>query len=400
MTKGHLITGLDIGTGNIKMLVALKKPQDKVLEVISQAEVSNFGMRKGVVINPDEVASKIREALDFCQEGLEKKINSAVVSINGSHLTFLPSRGLASVSRADQRISDVDIERALQASRTLSLSANQEILDVFPQEFIIDGQSNIKEAEGLRGIRLEAKTLCVAVFSPYLKNLTEAVLQAGLEIDNISPSVLASSEAVLTPKEKELGVVMIEIGAGTTGLAIFEEGSLTHAAVLPIGSNNITNDIAYVMRLETESAEEAKKTFPGFGSRKRGSGRDKKKSASHGYSSKNLARVVEARTREIFGEVVKELKRVNKTRLPAGAVLTGGGAELIKIVDFAKKELRLPCRLGLAKGFAPELDDPSFSAVAGLILEAAKDIDFDSHSSFLEKGIFKKAKNFFKVFVP
>ncbi len=400
MTKGHLITGLDIGTNSVKMLVALKKPQDKVLEVISQAEVSNFGMRKGVVINPDEVASKIRQALDFCQEGLEKKINSAVVSINGSHLTFLPSRGLASVSRADQRISDVDIERALQASRTLSLSTNQEILDVFPQEFIIDGQSGIKEAEGLRGIRLEAKTLCVAVFSPYLKNLTEAILEAGLEIDNISPSVLASSEAVLTLKEKELGVVMVEIGAGTTGMAIFEEGSLMYAAVLPIGSNNITNDIAYVMRFEIESAEEAKKTFPGFGSRKKSFSRDKRKGAAQRFSGKNLARVVEARTREIFSEVAKELKRVNKTKLPAGIVLTGGGAKLLKIVDFAKKELKLPCRLGLANGFVPELDDPSFSVVAGLILEAAKDIDIDSHSSFLEKGIFRKAKNFFRIFVP
>ncbi len=385
MIKGHLISGLDIGTNSIKALVVLKKPQEKDLEIVSQAEVENIGMRKGVVINSNAVSQKIIEAVNICREGLEKKIESVVISINGSHLLFLPGRGLVSVSRADQKISEADIERALQASRSISLSANQEILETFPQEFIVDGQPGIKEVEGLRGIRLEAKTLCLAAFSPYLKNLSDSVLEADLEIEHILPSVIASAQAVLDQKEKELGVALIEIGAGTTGLAVFEEGNLINAMVFPLGSNNITNDIAIILKTEIEEAENIKKGFVGFSLRE---------------SRKAISKIIEARTKEIFSEVNKELKRAGKTKLPAGVVLTGGGAKFSKIVDFAKKELKLHCRLGLPKGFSPEIDDPSWSTVCGLVLEGAKIFEGEDDLPFSEKGIFKKIKAIFKTFIP
>ena len=385
MIKGHLISGLDIGTHSIKALVVLKNPQEKDLEVVSQAEVENIGMRKGVVIDSNAVSQKIIEAVNICREGLERKIESVVISINGSHLLFLSGRGLVSVSRADQKISEVDIERALQASRSISLSTNQEILEVFPQEFIIDGQPGIKEVEGLRGIRLEAKTLCLAVFSPYLKNLSDSVLGADLEIEHILPSIIASAQAVLDQKEKELGVALIEIGAGTTSLAVFEEGNLIDAMVFPLGSNNITNDIAIILKTEIEEAENIKKSFIGFSLRE---------------SRKAVSKIIEARTKEIFGEVNRELKRAGKTKLPAGIVLTGGGAKLSKIVDFAKKELKLHCRLGLPKGFSPEIDDPSWSTVCGLVLEGAKIFEGGDSLPFSEKGIFKKIKAIFQTFNP
>lgn len=385
MIKGHLISGLDIGTHSIKALVVLKNPQEKDLEIVSQAEVENIGMRKGVVIDSNAVSQKIIEAINICKEGLEKKIESVVISINGSHLLFLPGRGLVSVSRADQKISEADIERALQASRSISLSTNQEILEVFPQEFIIDGQPGIKEAEGLRGIRLEAKTLCLATFSPYLKNLSDSVLGADLEIEHILPSIIASAQAVLDQKEKELGVALIEIGAGTTSLAVFEEGNLIDAMVFPLGSNNITNDIAIILKTEIEEAENIKKSFIGFSLKE---------------SRKAISKIIEARTKEIFSEVNGELKKINKTKLPAGIVLTGGGAKLSKIVDFAKKELKLHCRLGLPKGFSPEIDDPSWSTVCGLVLEGAKIFEGGDNLSFSEKGIFKKIKAIFQTFNP
>jgi len=385
MIKGHLISGLDIGTHSIKALVVLKNPQEKDLEVVSQAEVENIGMRKGVVIDSNAVSQKIIEAVNICREGLERKIESVVISINGSHLLFLSGRGLVSVSRADQKISEVDIERALQASRSISLSTNQEILEVFPQEFIIDGQPGIKEVEGLRGIRLEAKTLCLAVFSPYLKNLSDSVLGADLEIEHILPSIIASAQAVLDQKEKELGVALIEIGAGTTSLAVFEEGNLIDAMVFPLGSNNITNDIAIILKTEIEEAENIKKSFIGFSLRE---------------SRKAVSKIIEARTKEIFGEVNRELKKAGKTKLPAGIVLTGGGAKLSKIVDFAKKELKLHCRLGLPKGFSPEIDDPSWSTVCGLVLEGAKIFEGGDSLPFSEKRIFKKIKAIFQTFNP
>ncbi len=402
MLSGHLIAGLDIGTNSIKILLALKKPGESDLAVVSQAEVQNLGMRKGVVINSDEVSSRLRQVIDFCQKDLAKKHFLVNVNINGSHLGFLSSRGLVSVSRADQRISETDIERALQASKAISLSANQEIIDVFPQEFIIDGQPGIKQAEGLRGIRLEAKTLCLTVFAPYFKNLTDAVCNADLEINQIIPSILASCRAVLDPKEKELGVAVVEIGAGTTGLAVYEEGSLIQATVFPIGANNITNDIAIVLKTDIEMAEQIKKDFAGFNLRKKGSIKDKKFRTGHGFSQKVLNKVVEARTKEIFEEIMKELKRINKTKLPSGIVFTGGGAKMNKIIDFAKKELKLPCRLGSVKGFAPQIEDPSMAVVAGLILEGASAFEGEDKERFSlpAKSVIKRIKNIFRIFIP
>ncbi|MDP2930012.1 MAG: cell division protein FtsA [bacterium] len=397
MKRGHLIAGLDIGTNTIKALLALKKPGEDGLEVISQAQIQNSGMRKGVVINIDEVAAKIGEAINFCREG--QKIPPLFISINGSHLSFIPSRGLVSVSRADQRISGADIERAFQASRAVSLSANQEIIDVFPQEFIIDGQPGVKEAEGLRGIRLEAKTLCLAVFSPYLKNLTAAVLAADSEIEHIIPSVLASCQSVLKPEEKELGVAAIEIGAGTTSLAVYEEGSLLYAAVFPVGSNNITNDIAVVLKTDIETAEKIKRDFFGSGTRKKLVSVDNHGKHVPNFSSKVLDKIVEARTREIFGQIAKDLKKINKTKLPGGVVLTGGGAKLSKVVDFAKKEFRLPCRLGVPQSFTPAIDDLSMAAVCGLVMEGAKVFGKDNRP-MPGQGILKWIKGLFKAFMP
>ncbi len=399
MAKGHLISGLDIGTNSIKILVALKKPGEKDLEIMSQAEVENFGIRKGAVINSSQVSQKIIEATNLCQEGLEKKIESAIININGSHLSFLPGRGLVSVSRADQKISETDIERALQASRNISLSINEEVLETYPQEFIIDSQPGIKEVEGLRGIRLEAKTLCLVVFSPYLKNLSNSVLGANIEIEDILPSALASAQAVLEQKEKELGVALIEIGGGTTNLAIFEEGNLVHAKVLPLGSNNITNDIAIILKIEIEEAENIKKSFTSFNLKRSGSLKEAQKQGQE-FSKKVILKIIEARTKEIFSEINKELKRFGKNKLPAGIVLTGGGAKLAKTIDFAKKELKLHCRLGLPKGFSPQIDDLAWSTVCGLVLEGAKTLETEGGSSFAEKGIIKKIKGFFRIFIP
>lgn len=393
MDKNQLIVGLDIGTSNVKVLAAAKNPKEKDLEVLAQAEVQNEGMRKGVVINISQVAQKIREVLDICRESLGRKIESVVVNINGSHLSFIPSHGLASVSRADQNISESDIERTLQASRSISLASNQEILEVFPQEFIIDGQPGVKEVLGLRGIRLEAKTLCLVAFAPYFKNLSQAILEADIEAENIVPSALAASTAVLTRKEKEVGCLLLEIGAGNTALAVFQEDTLIHSTVFPLGSNNITNDIAIVFRVDLDEAEKIKKDFTGFAAR-RASNKERKSK----FSQKTLSRVVDARLGEIFGEVAKELKRIDRAKLPAGVILTGGLVKLPGVCDFAKKELKLPCRIGKIKGFSPEIDDPAWAVAAGLVLEGAK--DFDGKEKFGRSGIFSKIKDAVQIFMP
>jgi len=238
MPRSHIITGLDIGTSAIKVLVIQKKPGESEIEVLEKNQQKASGIRRGVVVNIEKVAGIISSSIKKAEERSGKRINSVYANIGGSHIFCTSSHGLVSVSRADQKISSEDIERVIQAARTFSLPANKEILEVFPKEFIVDGEKGIKEPLGMRGVRVEAEVLVLAGFSPYLKNLTRAILNSDLQINDLILTPLASSRAVLTPREKELGVALLDIGAGTSSLAVFEEEDLIHTAIFPIGSAN------------------------------------------------------------------------------------------------------------------------------------------------------------------
>src|SRR3989344_2377635 len=255
--RGHIVTGLDIGTSTIKMLVAQKK--GKEWEALSLATIPSFGLRRGAVVNVEETAKNIQLLIAGVERDNNIRVNSVFVNIGGSHLYCAPSDGIISVSRADQRISEEDIERVLQATRAINIPSNEEILDVFPKEFIIDDQKGIKQPLGLTGIRLEAQVILLCYFQSYFINLTQAVLNAKLQIDDIVPSPLAAAEAVLTPQQKEIGAAVIDIGAATTSLAVFEEGDVIHLAIFPLGSANITNDLAIGLRTEVAIAEDIKK---------------------------------------------------------------------------------------------------------------------------------------------
>ncbi|HUW71705.1 MAG TPA: cell division protein FtsA [Candidatus Humimicrobiaceae bacterium] len=415
MARPSIICGLDIGSQNIKTLVV--KRETEGLIVLNYQEVPSSGVRKGVVIYPEGVSQALRENfLKVNQEG--QKIDSLYSNISGSHLFSASSRGSVAVSRADQRISEEDINRVLSAARTFSLPSNKEIFDVIPREFIIDGEKGIKEPLGLKGVRLETEVLALGGFSPYLKNLTQAVLDSGLQILDRTPSALASGRACLTEKQKELGVAILDIGAGTSDLAVFEEGDLIHLAVLPIGSANISNDIAIGLKTDIEVAERIKIEFGSCflkNSRKTAersptsrsrSVRAKEKIELENqetlvFSLKELTNIVEARISEIFREINKELKKISREKLlPAGIVLTGGGAKLPGIVELAKKEFRLPIRLGKLKGIADLENDPSLATVCGLVL-LGQDLEGETGKfSFSESGIGSKLKRIFKIFIP
>ncbi len=407
MAKQNIITGLDIGSGTIKAITAGRPKNGEMFEVLAQAEETSFGIRKGIIINPSEVTILIQSVFKKIEEKIGMKVESAYVNVGGSHIFSTSSRGLVSVSRADQKISQEDIERVLQAAQTFSLPLNREILEVFPKEFIVDGENGIKMPEGLKGVRLEAEVLVLGAFSPYLKNLTTAVLNSGLQINDLVFSPLASSRAVLTPREKELGVVLLDIGAGTTGISCFEESDLIHLAILPMGSGHITSDIAIYLKSDIDIAERIKLEYGTLFWK----GQDKKEKIKMEdeetlvFSPKQISRVIEDRVSEIFIEVNKELKKIGKQQqLPSGIVLTGGGAKLPKIKELAKKEFRLPCRLGAARGFLNAQEDPKFSTACGLVLTGA-DLKGE-RSSFGEgllhsgQGIGAKIKKIFKIFVP
>ena len=407
MVKPHIITGLDIGTGSVKILAASKKPAEESFEVIAQAEIPSFGLRKGVVVDPSKVSEIISSLLEKIREESDSKMDAVYSSIGGGHISCISSKGLVSVSRADQKISEEDVDRVIQAAKTFSLPTNKEIIDFFPTEFIVDGQGGIKEVVGMEGVRLEAEVLLLCCFSPYLRNTTQAILSTGLQINDIVPTSLASSRAILTPKEKELGVVSIDIGAGTTGMAVFEEGSLVSTAVFPVGSAHITNDIAVCLKTDIDTAEKIKLDFGTCSSSKKASSKKgEKKIKIDGeeplvFSKKQLSDIIEARVSEIFNLVNKELKKIGRQgTLPAGVVLTGGGAKLPALKDLAKKELKLTCRIGIPDQFASLPEDPRFSTVCGLVMHGFDIETEEAHNKGLGRGLGSRIKNIFKIFIP
>ena len=408
MAKPFFITGLDIGSNTIKALV-VQKTLDGDLEVVAQVSEPVSGVRKGVVIDIEEVSNILQNILEKIKAETGAKIDSVYVNINGSHIFSTPSRGLVSVSRADGKISEEDVNRVLQAAQTFSLpSKNTEIFDILPREFIVDGEKGIKEALGMQGVRLEAEVLALGGFSPYLKNLTQAVLNFNLQILESIPSPIAAANACLSHKQKELGAAVLDIGARTSGLAVFEEGDLIHLVIFPIGSGDITNDIAIGLKTDIDIAERIKIEY-GSCLSSHSKGAQKKEKIDIGeeeplvFSQKQLSNIIEARVSEIFDQVNKELKKISKEKLlPAGLILTGGGAKLPNIADLAKKELKLPCKIGKPQGFLNLEKDPSLAVVCGLVLEEADSENEKQGFNFkaIGGGIGDKLKKIFKIFVP
>ncbi len=262
MTQRTYIVGLDVGTANIRAVQA-KLDQDKQEFSASSAPAKcrASGIRRGVIIDIEEAVSSISVALEKVERMTGVPVESANVSIGGSHISSQASHGVIAVSRADGEIMENDIVRAVDASQVISIPQNKEVLHVFPKSFILDGQTGIKDPLGMSGIRLEVDTIIVQAGLPFVKNLTKAIMQAGMEIDDLVLAPCAAAEAVLSKRQKDLGVAVVDLGAGTTSLAVFEEGDLLHTAVIPIGQMHVTNDVAIGLRCSIDTAEKVKLMF-------------------------------------------------------------------------------------------------------------------------------------------
>lgn len=399
MSKNHIITALDIGSSSIKSITIAPKPESSELEVLSQVTVPCFGVRKGAVINAEKVSEIISQVLSMAQKECGQKINDVYVNINGSHIFSTSSHGAIAVSRADQKISQEDIERVIQAAQTFSLSPNREILEVFPKEFIVDGEKGIRHALGMEGVRLETEIIVLGCFSPYLKNLEKAVLESGYEIADIGCGPLANAQAVLTPRQKELGVLLLDIGAGTTGVCAFSEGTLVYLSVIPIGSGHITSDIAIGLKTDIDTAEIIKLQYGScfLGGGKKIKIKEKESGENLSFSQKMLGKIIDARISELFEQIKKELKKTNLSKMPAGVVLCGGGAKLPKLKDLAKKDLGLPVRIGKPIGFFPVQEDPQLACVCGLALGGREYLE--EEKSFTN-NFFEKIKKILRNFIP
>lgn len=399
----NIITGIDIGTGSIKVVCARRNEETSDFEVLAKTQRPSLGVKKGTVSNPEETADTISKCIKDIEVQINQKIQGAYVNLNGSHITSSFSRGLVSVSRADQKISSEDIERVVEAAKTFPISKNREIMDVFPKEYIIDGEEGIKDPLDMEGVRFESEVLIIEGFSQYIKNTTQSLLNADIQVNDLSVGVLASAKSVLSNREKERGVAIIDLGASTTSLAVFEEENLLHLSIFPFGSNNITNDIAIGLKTDIDTAEKIKLEFGSCSFSKK----DKKNETIESLESQEtisfsrsfLRKIIEARVSEMLDLTKQELKKISKNEmLPAGIVITGGGSLLTGIVELVKKELKLPCRIGNPLNFNPPIDEPKFSVACGLVA-LGHETEGDHYFKPLSKTV-NKIKKIFKSLIP
>lgn len=377
MARGEIIVGLDVGTTTVRAVVGERGSEDTKLQILGVGTVRSEGLRKGIVSDVDDTVSSIARAVDEAERLSGAPIDHAYIGIGGNHITSQRSKGVIAVSRADGEVSEDDVSRVIAASQAVSLPNNREILHVIPLQFIVDGQEGIRDPIGMSGVRLEVETLIIEGSVPYIKNLTKCVYQAGIDVDDVVLSPLASARAVLTKRQKELGVAAIDIGGGTTGLSVFEEGELVHTAVLPLGANHLTNDIAIGLRTTIDVAERVKLEY-GSALPSEIKKRDQidlsviEEGEEEVVSRHHVAEIIEARLVEIFSLVNEELQKIDRAGLlPAGVVITGGGAKMPGIIDVAKRTLRLPAQIGFPLdlgGIIDKVDEPSYSMVIGLML--------------------------------
>jgi cell division protein FtsA len=394
----NLICAIDIGSSKIKILV-VKKEKEK-LEAVFKAEENSEGVKKGIVVDPEKVSKILRNLISLANQNLKEKINSAIVNLGGTHLFSVQTHALISVSRADQTVSEEDLNRALQEAKIISAGHNKEIFDLIVRNYILDGERISKEPIGLKGTRLEVEALALGCLTPYLENLKKSLLNCGLEIFELIPSPIACSRAVLTERQKELGVCLLDIGAQTTSISVFEDGNLIFLSVLPIGSQEITNKIAIQMQIDPELAERLKIEFgscyfKGKNKREKIELEDEEPLV---FYPRSLARIIREGYSTIFESVLKELKKISKDKkLPAGIVLTGGGAKVPKILELAKFKFKLNCKVGKPRGVLNLEEDPAFSTLVGLVLSA---FDLEEEKGELRLGVFSKIKRIFRIFLP
>src|SRR3989344_6007784 len=415
MAKEQIFIGLDVGSSVIRVVVGKQESELGAASVVGVGEAQSSGIRRGVIVYIDEAVSSISEALEKAERMTGLTLDHAVVSVGGAQITSQESHGVVAVSRADGEITEADVVRVVDASQAISIPANREILHVIPKNFTVDGQTGIKDPVGMSGIRLEVDSQIIQASVPFIKNLTKCILQAGLEIDDLVLAPLAAAQAVLTKKQKELGVALIDLGGGTSGLIVFEEGDLVCSTILPVGSMHITNDLAIGLRTSVDTAEKVKLQYANAEMREVKKDIDVDlskidKQEEGKISTKHIAEIVEARLEETFDLINKELKKINRDgQLQAGIVLTGGGAKLPGVVELAKKQLRLPVILGSPGSVTTvidRVDDPSFATAVGLVLWANEFLLGSSRTvnkfakKVLENDTVDKLRKWFKSFLP
>lgn len=373
-----MIVGLDIGTSKVVAIVGQRTPEGTV-EVIGIGSHPSKGLKRGVVVNIETTVQAIQRAVEEAELMAGCEIHSVYAGIAGSHIRSLNSHGIVAVR--DREVVQADIERVIDAAQAVAIPADQKILHILPQEYVIDNQEGIKEPLGMSGVRLEAKVHLVTCAVNAAQNIEKCVKRCGLEVDDIILEQLASSYAVLTDDEKELGVCVVDIGGGTTDIAIFTGGSIRHTAVIPIAGDQVTNDIAMALRTPTQNAEEIKIKYACALTQLAGADETIKVPSvgdrpPRDLSRQALAEVVEPRYEELFTLIQSELRRSGfEDLIAAGIVLTGGTSRMEGVVELAEEIFHMPVRLASPQGVSGLTDvvnNPMFSTGVGLLMYGLK----------------------------
>lgn len=401
----NLIVGLDIGTSKIVAIVAELQPEGS-LKVIGLGQHTSRGLKKGVVINIDSTMQAIQRALEEAELMADCKISAVFTGIAGSHIKSLNSHGMVKIK--DAEVMQADVDRVIDTARAIALPSDQQILHILTQEFIIDGQEDVREPLGMSGMKLEVKVHIVTGAVAAAQNIVKCIKRCGLEVSDLILQPLASSMAVLTEDEKELGVCLVDIGGGTTDIAVFKQGAIRHTAVVPIAGDQVTNDIAVAFRTPTQAAEEIKikhgcslrqladprevVEVPGV------DGREPRQ-----LSVQTLAEVIEPRIVELYELVLSELRRSGMEEMIAsGIVITGGSSMMRGMVDLGEEIFHMPVRLGMPRyvgGLSEVVSNPRYATGVGLVLMGKQQVERNMLNQ-MESGSFadilNRMKSWFK----
>ncbi len=415
----NLICGIDIGSSKIATVVGMASVETNELKIIGFNTTLARGVKKGLIVDIKEATEAVEDSVEKAERMAGHKINRAYTSVGGPHISSLNSHGIVAISNPQGEINEDDVSRVVEAAKAVSLSSTRRIIEVIPRDYIVDGQSGIKNPIGMSGVRLEVETHIITASSTNLKNQERILSDLGIENQGFVFSGLASAEAVLTNTEKELGIVLVDIGGGKIDLSIYVDGALSYSSSIPIGARHISNDIAVGLRVSLDSAEKIKiflsKSLNG-----------KKKSSQINLNELDLPEnltevslktlvdgIIAPRLEEIFKLIFEEIeKSAFGQQIPSGLVITGGGALTIGMLETGKKVVGLPIRLGFPEkvsGLVDEIMDPQYSTTIGLLLYGQK-------NSFIDKDNFKNfgkilkdfklgnsvtsLKNFIKQFIP
>ena len=415
----NLICGIDIGSSKIATVVGMASEEINELKIIGFNSTLARGVRKGLVVDIKEATEAVEDSVEKAERMAGHKINRAYIAVGGPHISSLNSHGIVAVSNPQGEINEDDVSRVIEAAKAISLSSTRRIMEVIPRDYIVDGQSGIKNPIGMSGVRLEVETHIITASSTNLKNQERILADLGIENQGFVFSGLASAEAVLTNTEKELGIVLVDIGGGKIDLSIYVDGALSYSSSIPIGARHISNDIAVGLRVSLDSAEKIKiflsKSLSG-----------KKKASQINLNELDLPEnltevslktlvdgIIAPRLEEIFKLIFEEIEKSELgQQIPSGLVITGGGALTIGMLETGKRVVGLPIRLGFPEkvsGLVDEIIDPQYSTTVGLLLYGQK-------NSFVDKNGFKNFskilkdfklgssinsfKNFIKQFIP